>query len=349
MDSVQIAGRTIGAGCPVFIVAELSANHHGRLAEAVELVRIARRCGADAVKLQTYTADTLTLRSTRPCFRIDAASPWRGEMLYDLYRRAATPWEWYPQLAAAAANEGLVLFSTPFDATAVDFLERHDSPAYKIASFELVDHPLLAHVGSTGKPVVLSTGMATLAEIREAVAVLRAAKVTGLILLKCTSAYPASADEMNLRAIPTLAREFGLPVGLSDHSLDLAIPVAATALGASVVEKHLILSRASGGPDSAFSLEPDEFAAMVAAVRTTERALGSGEIAAAPSESECRSLRRSLFAVEDIAPGELLTARNVRSLRPAAGLEPKYLNRVLGRPAAKPIERGTPLQWDLIG
>ena len=347
-EPLHIGQRTIGPGHPVYIVAELSANHHGRLDEALRLVSAAKQAGADAVKLQTYTADTLTLDCRHDCFRVGPGTLWAGKYLYDLYRQAATPWEWHEPLRDAARKQGLDFFSTPFDATAVDFLQRLDVPAYKIASFELVDLPLLEHVGRCGKPVILSTGMAERDEIAAAVSTLRTAGCRQLALLKCTSAYPAPADEMNLRAIPALAAAFDVPVGLSDHTLDPVSAIAAVALGACIVEKHLTASRDVAGPDSGFSLEPTEFAAMVSAIRTTEASLGTADFAVGPSEARSRQFRRSLFAAADIDVGEPLTGMNVRSIRPADGLPPKDLPRLLGRRAKCRIARGTPLAWELI-
>jgi N-acetylneuraminate synthase len=348
MPNLEIAGRSIGVDCPVFIVAELSANHHGRIDEAVELVHAAARCGADAVKLQTYTADTLTLDVDRPWFRIAGDSPWRGQKLHELYQSAATPWEWYPQLAEVARRLGLALFSTPFDPSAVDFLERQQAPAYKIASFELVDLPLIRLVAAIGKPVILSTGMATREEIADAVRIARSTGNEQIALLKCVSSYPAAPAEMNLRAIRALADEFGVLVGLSDHSLTPLMACAAVALGACIIEKHLTLSRTDGGTDSAFSLEPNEFRELVDAVRLVESSLGTGELTPSASEAACRELRRSLFAVADIRAGEPLTADKVRSIRPAAGIPPKHLDELIGRRAKCDIARGTPLAWELI-
>lgn len=345
--TVQIGNRRIGPGCPVYLIAEMSANHHGDFEKARELLRAARDAGADALKLQTYTADTLTIDCGRPEFQIEGG-PWDGRSLYDLYGEAHTPWEWQPRLKQEADELGLDLFSTPFDATAVEFLEDMQVPVYKIASFELVDTALLERIAATGKPVIMSTGLANLAEIHEAVQTLTAAGVEELVLLKCTSSYPASPANANLRTIPHLAATFGLPVGLSDHSLGTATAVAAVSLGACVVEKHLTLSRAVAGPDSAFSMEPAEFASMAADVRIVEQALGG--VQTEPTEPERANLvfRRSLFAVADIAAGAELTAANVRSIRPGYGLPPKYLPVVLGRRAASDIARGTPLSWDLV-
>lgn len=349
MDGLEIEGRSIGPGMPVYVIAELSANHNQDFDRAVRLLRAAKDAGADAVKLQTYTPDTITIRSDRPEFRIGGGTPWDDRMLYDLFAEAAMPWEWQPKLKQIAGELGLVLFSTPFDSTAVDFLEEMQVPAYKIASFELVDLPLLRRVGETGKPLILSTGTATLAEIDEAVRTIRSAGGRQLALLKCTSAYPATAGDMNLRAIPHLAEAFDVPVGLSDHTLEPAVPVAAVAVGACIIEKHLTLSRDRGGPDSAFSLEPDEFQQMVRAVRAAHAALGSVRYGAGKQEADCRRLRRSLFVVEDVRAGQRFTAQNVRSIRPGDGLHTRYLEKVLGRTARVDIARGTPLDWSHMG
>ncbi len=343
----EIAGRRIGPDRPPFVVAEMSANHGRDFERAVAILKAAAGAGADAVKLQTYTAETLTLDCDKPCFRIDG-TPWDKRSLYDLYSEAAMPWEWQPKLKERAEGLELAFFSTPFDATSVEFLERMDVPAYKIASFELIDLPLLRRVAMTGKPIILSTGMGTLAEIDEAVGTLRGAGCKQLALLKCTSAYPATADSMNLRTIPHLCETFGVPVGLSDHSMDPAIPIAAVAAGACIIEKHLTDSRARGGPDAEFSLEPDEFKQMATSVRTAHAALGGISYGAGPAETAGRKLRRSLFAVEDIAAGERFTAENVRSIRPADGLSPRNIEAILGNTARSDIPRGTPLDWEQI-
>ncbi|MFB3813278.1 MAG: pseudaminic acid synthase [Terriglobales bacterium] len=346
--TVSINGRRIGAREPVYIVAEISANHHQLFEEAVRIIEAAKEAGADAIKLQTYTPDTITLRCDKECFRVGGGTLWDGRMLYDLYMEAYMPWEWQPKLKQVANDFGLDLFSTPFDVTAVDFLEQMGVPCHKVASFELVDIPLIEKMARTGKPIIMSTGMATLEEIEEALSVARGAGATEIVLLKCNSAYPAPAEEMNLRAIPAWQTRFGVPVGLSDHTLGIAAPVAAVALGACLIEKHLTLSRAEGGPDSAFSLEPAEFKAMVNAARTAEKALGSATAGPGASESRSRVLRRSLFVVDDVKRGETFTAANVRSIRPAHGLHPRHLPDVLGRRAACDIERGTPLTWDMV-
>jgi N-acetylneuraminate synthase len=349
VTTLTIAGREIGPGRPVWVVAELSANHHQDFTQALALLAAAKEAGADAVKIQTYTADTLTLDSDAPPFRVGAGTLWSGRTLYDLYQEAYTPWDWQPRLAEAARELGLALFSSPFDDSAVDFLEAMGVPAYKIASFELVDLPLVRRVATTGKPVILSTGMASLGEIDAALGAAREAGATELALLKCTSAYPAPPESMNLRTIPHLAAAFGVPVGLSDHTLGIAVPVAAVSLGACIVEKHLTLWRAAGGPDAAFSLEPAEFRAMVDALRVAERALGAVRYDITAEEAAGRQFRRSLFVVQDVAAGEAFTRDNVRSIRPADGLPPRHLDDVLGRAAARDVTRGTPLSWDLVG
>jgi pseudaminic acid synthase len=332
----------------VYIVAEMSANHNQNFERAVQLIRAANEAGADAVKLQTYTADTLTIRSGKSYFRIGGGTLWDGRGLHDLYAEAFTPWEWQPKLKAVATELGMDLFSTAFDSSAVDFLEEMGVPFHKVASFELVDIPLIEKAASTGKPLIISTGMATLAEIDEAVRAAREAGATEIALLKCTSAYPSAPEMMNLRTIPHLAQAFGVPVGLSDHTMGTAVPVAAVALGARIIEKHFTLSRVVLGPDSAFSLEPHEFKAMVEAVRTAEKALGEVFYGVSAEEQKSRVFRRSLFVVKDVTVGEVLTLENVRSIRPGLGLLPKYLPQVLGRNAARDLERGTPLSWDLI-
>ncbi len=349
MPSIEISGRRIQTGCPTYIIAELSANHHQNFDDAVQLVRAAKEAGADAVKLQTYTPDTITISSNQPYFRIGGGTIWDGETLHDLYAKAYTPWEWQPKLKALAGELGMDLFSTPFDSTAVDWLEAMHVPAYKIASFELTDLALIRCVAATGKPVIMSTGMATLSEIEEAVEAARSSGATGLALLKCTSAYPSPPEEMNLLTIPHLSQAFGVPVGLSDHTLTVSVPVTAVTLGACIIEKHLTLSRAVPGPDSAFSLDPMEFKTMVEAVRSAQRSIGAVQYGPAPEEEKSRIFRRSLFIVQDVKCGECFSSANVRSIRPAYGLHPRHLAEVLGRRATRDIVRGTPLSWDLVG
>lgn len=346
--NIEIAGRRVGVGQPVYIVAEVSANHNQDFGQAVKLIEAAKEAGADAVKLQTYTPDTLTIDSDREYFRIGGGTLWDGQTLYQLYGEAYTPWEWQPKLKATADDLGVDLFSTAYDASAVDFLEEMGVPVHKVASFELVDIPLIEKMARTGKPLIISTGMASLEEIGEAVEAARGAGARQIALLKCTSAYPAPPDEMHLRAIPHLAEAFHVPVGLSDHTLGIAVPVAAVVLGACIIEKHLTLSRRIAGPDSAFSLEPEEFKAMVESVRTAEKALGEIRYGASEREARSRVFRRSLFVVEDIKAGELFTEENVRSIRPGHGLSPKHLKDVLGRRASRHIAKGTPFDYSLL-
>ena len=313
---LKINGRLIGPGHPCYIVAEISANHSQSYERAVEIVEAAKDSGADAVKIQTYTPDTLTIDCDNEYFQIKNGSLWANRNLYDLYREAQTPWEWHPGLKNTADNLDLDLFSTPFDASAVDFLQEMNVPAHKIASFEITDLPLIRKIAETGKPVILSTGMANLAEIDEAVRTIRSTGNNQLALLKCTSAYPAPPEEMNLLTIEHLSRAYKVPAGLSDHTLNIAVPVTAVALGACIIEKHLTLKRADGGPDSAFSLEPSEFKEMVEAVRTAEKAIGSVCYEISEKEKGNRLFRRSLFAVEDIKAGEGFH-RTKHSLHPA--------------------------------
>lgn len=346
-SAITIGHRRIGAGHPCYIVAEMSANHLGSFDRAVETIKAAKQAGADAIKVQTYTADTLTIDGPDRWFRIEKGSIWEGTTLHQLYQEASMPWEWQPELQRVANDLGLEFLSSPFDATAVAFLESLDVPAYKVASFEVIDLALLRTIGRTRKPVILSTGMASLTEIEEAVTILRGAGCE-LALLKCTSAYPAPPRDMNLRTIPDLGARFGAVAGLSDHTLGTTVPVAAVALGAKIIEKHFTLARADGGPDGTFSLEPDEFAAMVEAVREVEAALGTVSYSRTPEEEKSVCFRRSLFVVEDVRLGEPLTEHNVRSIRPGYGLLPRFLDDVLGRTAARDITRGTPLSWELV-
>jgi pseudaminic acid synthase len=346
--SFRIAGKWIGQGYPTYVIAELSANHNGDFDQAAAIVRAAADAGADAVKLQTYTPDTITIASDRKEFRVSGGTLWDGRTLHDLYVEACMPWEWQPRLKALAESLGMVCFSSAFDSTAVEFLESMNVPAHKIASFELVDIPLIQKMAQTGKPIILSSGMATAEEIDEALQRAREAGATQIALLKCTSAYPASPSEMNLRTIPAMAQRFGAPVGLSDHTMGIAAPVAAVALGACIIEKHLTLTRSLSGPDSAFSLEPQEFKAMVDAIRITEAALGEVHYGPSGKDEASLAFRRSLYVVADVAAGELFTPDNVRSIRPANGLHPRHLNDVLGRRAGCGIKRGTPLSWDFV-
>lgn len=345
MQTIIINGREYGSNRPVYIVAEISANHNQDFKQATQIVHAAAEAGADAIKLQTYTPDTLTINCDNEYFRIGKGTIWEGKNLYQLYREAFTPWEWQPNLKKLADELGLDCFSTPFDATAVEFLERMDVPAYKIASFEMIDLPLLRQIVRTGKPIIMSTGMASLEEIDEAVRAFHDAGGRELALLKCTSAYPSPPEGMNLRTIPDMAQRFGVPVGLSDHTLGIAVPVAAVALGACIIEKHLTLSRSVSGPDSAFSLEPHEFKEMVQAIRVAEKALGQVNYEVTEKEKASRVFRRSLFVVKDVKAGDVFTEENVRSIRPGHGLPPKHAPEIIGRHAACSIPRGTPLAW----
>ena len=344
MNSMVINGRTIGPGHPTYIIAEMSGNHGHSFDRAVAILEAAKAAGADAVKLQTYTPDTLTIDCRNDYFQVKGTL-WNGRTLYDLYGEAYTPWDWQPKLKEIANQLGMDLFSTPFDDTAVDFLEAMDVPVHKVASFENVDLPLLRRIAQTGKPVIMSTGMATLGEIEEAVQTLRGAGTTELALLKCTSSYPSPPEAINLRTIPHMAEAFQTPIGLSDHTMGTAVPVAAVALGACIIEKHFCLSRQEPGPDTAFSLEPHEFKQMVESVRTAELALGHVHYGIEEREQVSRVFRRSLFVVQDVRAGEPLTAENVRSIRPGHGLHTRYLDLVIGKRAAQDIARGTPLEW----
>ncbi len=344
---VSIAGRAIGAGEPPYVVAELSANHGGRLDHALAVLDAAKTAGADAVKLQTYTADTMTIDHDGPEFRISGGL-WDGRNLYELYQEAHTPWEWHEALFARGRELGIPVFSTPFDETAVDLLERLGTPAYKIASFELVDLVLIECVARTGKPTIMSTGMGSPEEIAQAVDAFRDAGGRELVLLHCVSGYPTPAEQSNLRRIPRLTEEFGCPVGLSDHTLGIEVAIAAVALGACLIEKHFTLRRADGGPDAEFSLEPDELAALVRGTKGAFAALGSGAPARSEIEKGMKTFRRSVYVVCDIAAGELFTRENVRVIRPGFGLPPRHLPEILGKRARHALARGTALTWDAI-
>jgi N-acetylneuraminate synthase len=347
MQTVSIAGRAIGAGQPPYIVAELSGNHNGSLDLALALLEEAAGRGADAVKLQTYTPDTITIPHDGPGFIVEGGL-WAGRSLHDLYREAHTPFAWHEALFKRGRDLGVTVFSTPFDETAIDLLESLGAPAYKIASFEAIDLPLIARAARTGKPLIISTGMADLGEIGEAVAAARAAGAGGIILLHCVSTYPARFEHANLATIAHLGAAFGCPAGLSDHTPGAAAAIAAVALGACFIEKHVCMSRAAGGVDAAFSLEPAELAALVADCRAAHLAVGAVTYERSPEERASRQFRRSLYAVAPIAAGESLTCANVRSIRPGYGLAPKYLPAVLGRTAKRAIAYGEPLRWDLL-
>ncbi len=348
MNDIKIQKRYIGENHPAFIVAELSANHNQSLSTAIKTIKAMKKAGADAVKLQTYTPDTITIDSEKKYFQIKQGTLWDGKTLYQLYMTAYTPWEWQPKLMNVAEDLGLIFFSTPFDKTAVDFLEDMKVPAYKVASFEITDLPLIEYLASKNKPVIISTGIATIEEIGDAVYACRKAGNNKIALLKCTSEYPAVLKDINLKNIPLLARRFKTVIGLSDHTTGIAVPAAAVALGASIIEKHFILDRKAGGPDSAFSLEPDEFRRMVKIIRETEDALGSSEYQLTPGMEKNRRFSRSLFVVEDIPAGGIFTEMNIRSIRPGDGLSPKYMKKLLGKKASKKISKGTPLDWKLV-
>jgi N-acetylneuraminate synthase len=345
--TIEIAGRRIGRDQPPYIVAELSGNHNGNLEHARAIIQAAAAAGADAVKLQTYRPDTITLDCDRPDFQITQGA-WAGRRLFELYQEAHTPWEWHAPLFACARQAGITIFSTPFDDTAVDLLEALDAPAYKVASFEIVDLPLIERVARTGKPVILSTGMANPEEIGEAIAAARAAGGTTPVLLHCISGYPTPIGETNLRTICELGERFGAVVGLSDHTLGTTAATVAVALGASVIEKHVTMRRADGGPDAAFSLEPSELQQLVTSCRDAFAALGQPCYELQPSERINTRFRRSLYVVADIAAGDSFTPANVRSIRPGFGLPPKHLPAVLGRIAAHRIARGDALDWSMV-
>lgn len=349
MDTVSIGHFKIGPDHDPFIIAEMSGNHNRDLDRAMELVRAAAANGAHALKLQTYTADTMTIDVREGPFLIDdPESLWNGNSLYELYQLANSPWEWHKPIFDLANELGMVAFSTPFDKTAVDFLETLDVPAYKIASFELTDHELIAHAARTGKPIIMSTGMASMSEIGESVAVARANGCANPILLKCTSSYPATAENANLASIPVMREAFGCQVGLSDHSLGEAVPAVAVAMGATVVEKHLTLRRADGGVDSAFSMEPEELAVLCKTTRSARLAIGKPTFGASDVEATSQSHRRSLYIVGDIKKGEVVTEKHIRSIRPAGGMQIKYMKTVLGMVAQRNASRGTPLSWYLF-
>ncbi|MBD2768038.1 pseudaminic acid synthase [Hymenobacter sp. BT664] len=347
MTEISIGGRPVGPAHKPFIIAEMSGNHNQSLDRALALVDAAAAAGVDALKLQTYTADTITM-DTGFTIDEDGQSLWEGKSLYQLYQEAYTPWEWHAELFARAQQHGLLAFSSPFDETAVDFLESLEVPAYKIASFENAHWPLLRKVAATGKPVIISTGAATLAEVDEAVQVLRAAGCRELVLLKCTSTYPASPANTNLRTIPVLAETFGCPIGLSDHTMGVGASVAAVALGACVIEKHFTLSRAEGGVDSAFSLEPHELASLVAETERAHQALGAVQLGIQPAEEKSRRYKRSIYVARPITAGEAFTPDNLKIIRPGDGLWPRHWELVLGRRATRDLQPGTALTWEAL-
>jgi N-acetylneuraminate synthase len=346
--TIEIAGRPIGRDHEPYVICELSGNHNGSLDRALDLLDAAAATGADAVKIQSYTPDTITIDHDGPGFRIEGGL-WDGRTLYDLYGEAQTPFEWHEALFARARALGVTLFSTPFDETAVDLLEGLGAPAYKIASFEAVDLPLIARVARTGKPMIVSTGMANLDEIGEAVRTARDHGCQEIVLLHCVSSYPAPDEQSNVRTVPDLAERFGVVSGLSDHTFGSAVAVASTALGGCVVEKHFTLRRADGGPDAAFSLEPDEFRTLVEDCKRAWRALGEATYDLQGCERGSLVFRRSIYVVRDVAAGEELTGDNIRSIRPGYGLPPKHLPEVLGKRAARDLKRGEPLDWEAVG
>ena len=347
---MRFGGRGVGAGSAPLVIAEMSGNHNQSLERALEIVDAAAKAGAHAIKIQTYTAETMTIDiHEREFFISDEKSLWKGESLFNLYMKAYTPWEWHKPIFDRARQQGMIAFSTPFDDTAVDYLERLDVQCYKIASFENTDLPLIKYVAATGKPMIISTGMATFAELDETVEAARSAGCKDLVLLKCTSTYPSTPDDSNILTIPEMRKRYGCEIGLSDHTMGIGVSVAAVALGATVIEKHFTLQRADGGVDSAFSMEPQEMAQLVI---ETERAWQAmGKVHDGPTEEETASLvfRRSLYVVEDMKVGDTFTAKNLRAIRPGYGLAPKFYDEVMGKTAKRDIARGTPLAHDLIG
>lgn len=337
---MKIESHNITDTSPVFIIAELSANHNGSIETALETIKAAKRAGADAIKIQTYTADTMTINSAKNDFLINGGTVWDGQNLYDLYQKAYTPWEWHDALFRMAKDEGLICFSSPFDKTAVDFLENFNVPAYKIASFEITDIPLIEYVASKGKPIIISTGIATLEDIELALDACRRMDNNQISLLKCTSSYPAPVEEANMAMIRDFKERFGVIVGVSDHTMSYIVPVVATCFGAKIVEKHFIIDRSIGGPDASFSLNELEFSEMVKAVRDTEKAIGQVSYTLTEKQKLGRNFSRSLYVVEDIKAGDIITEKNVRSIRPGFGLHPKYYFEILGKKSNSNFEKG---------
>lgn len=345
---IKIYNRTINKDSPVFIIAELSANHNQDFNTAVETIKAAKETGADAVKLQTYTPDTITIDCKNKYFKIKHGTIWDGKTFYELYKEAYMPWEWQPKLKRIAESIGLACFSTPYDKTAVDFLEKIDVPCYKIASFEITDIPLIEYIASKGKPVIISTGIATLNDIKAAIKVCKKMGNNKIILLKCTSAYPAPYEEINLRTIPDMNKRFKCIVGLSDHTLGISVPIASVPIGAKVIEKHFTLDKKLGGPDAVFSLEPKDFEQMVRSVREVEKALGDISYRLTKRMKKSREYSRSLFVVKNMKKGEYFTEDNIKSIRPGYGLGPRYLKSILGKKANTDIKKGTPFSFKLI-
>ena len=344
---MKIGTRDISAHSDVFIIAELSANHNGSIDTAIETIRAAKRAGADAIKFQTYTADTITIDSSKDDFIIKGTI-WNNQNLYQLYQEAYTPWEWHAELFRVAKEEGLICFSSPFDPSSVDFLEKLDVPAYKIASFEITDIPLIKYVASKGKPVIISTGIAELADIELALETCKAAGNPNIALLKCTSSYPAPIEEANMIMVKDLAERFGVVTGLSDHTMGSTVPIVSVCFGAKIIEKHFILDRSIGGPDASFSMNEGEFKAMVQSIREAEKAIGLVDYTLTEKQTKGKNFSRSLYVVKAIEKGEKFTSENIRSIRPGFGLHPKYLNDILGKTAAKSISPGERMEWSLI-
>lgn len=342
---IELNGRRVGDGYPAYIIAEMSGNHAGSLEHAKEIIHAAKEIGADCIKIQTYTPDTMTIDCHNEYFNITKET-WAGENLYDLYKKAYTPWEWQQELRDEAKKIGIDFLSTPFDKTSVDFLEELEMPFYKIASFELIDIPLLEYVASKQKPIIMSTGMSTLEEIQEAIDAIYSQGNKQLAILKCSSAYPAKAEEMNLSTIVDMKQRFGIPVGLSDHSMGYFSAAISVAMGANIIEKHFCISRQNENPDSSFSMEPQEFKEMITQVREVEKARGVVTYGISKQEEYQSTFRRSLFVVKDIAKGEILTPENIRSIRPAYGMKPKFYKEVLGKAANKDLKLGTPLRME---
>jgi pseudaminic acid synthase len=344
---MKIGNKNISENSKVLIIAELSANHNGNLEIAIETIKAAKRAGADCVKLQTYTADTITIDSRKSDFIIKGTI-WNGRNLYELYQEAYTPWEWHDTLFRTASEEGLICFSSPFDKSSVDLLEQLNTPAYKIASFEITDIPLIEYVASKGKPVIISTGIAAMEDIELALDACRRMGNNDVVLLKCTSSYPAPVEEANMAMIPDMMKRFNVFAGLSDHTIGSTVPIVATCFGAKVIEKHFILDRSIGGPDASFSMNEGEFKNMVKAIREAEKAIGFVDYRLTEKQMKGRDFSRSLYVVEDIKAGEVLTEKNVRSIRPGFGMPPQFFKEILGKTAKVSIEKGTPLSWELI-
>ncbi len=348
MNKFSIGNFNIGEGSSVFIIAELSANHNGSIETALETIKAAKRAGADCIKLQTYTADTITLDSTNDDFRLKQGTIWDGKYLHSLYQEAYTPWEWHKQLFDAAKAEGLICFSSPFDPTSVEFLEKLNVPAYKIASFEITDIPLIELVASKGKPIIISTGIAEEVDIELALDACKRMGNHNIALLKCTSSYPAPINEANMIMVKDLAERYGVVSGLSDHTMGSIVPIVATSFGAKIIEKHFILNHSIGGPDAAFSMDEKEFAEMVKGVREAEKAIGTIDYSLTDKQKKGREISRSLYVVKDVKAGDKISSENIRSIRPAYGLHPKHYNEIMGKSFNKNIEKGTKLSFDLF-